>query len=47
MSVSRFALTQRGINKTLKVARSIADIDNSQIITKAHILEALSFRFKE
>ncbi|WP_170018759.1 YifB family Mg chelatase-like AAA ATPase [Campylobacter sp. RM16190] len=46
MSVGRFALTQRGINKTLKVARTIADLDGSQIIKKPHILEALSFRIR-
>lgn len=44
ISVSRFALTQRGINKTLKVARTIADIEGEPIISKAHILEALSYR---
>lgn len=47
MSVARFSLTQRGINKTLKVARSIADLEQSEIIKKAHILEALSFRIKQ
>ncbi|WP_169943010.1 YifB family Mg chelatase-like AAA ATPase [Campylobacter sp. RM15925] len=46
MSIGRFALTQRGINKTLKVARTIADLDGSQIIKKPHILEALSFRVR-
>ncbi|MGB2552260.1 YifB family Mg chelatase-like AAA ATPase [Campylobacter sp. MOP51] len=46
MSVGRFALTQRGINKTLKVARTIADLDGSEVIKKSHILEALSFRVR-
>ncbi|MDO5045582.1 YifB family Mg chelatase-like AAA ATPase [Campylobacter sp.] len=46
MSVGRFALTQRGINKTLKVARTIADLEDSQIIKKSHILEALSYRVR-
>ena len=46
MSISRFALTQRGINKTLKVARTIADLEGSETIKKSHILEALSFRVR-
>lgn len=40
----RYGLSQRGINKTLKIARSIADLDLSKDIEKNHILEALSFR---
>lgn len=47
ISISRFALTQRGINNTLKVARTIADIDESDVIKKGHILEALGFRVKQ
>jgi len=45
-AVERFALSQRAINKTLKVARTIADLDESQDIEKKHLLEALSYRFK-
>lgn len=44
--ISRFKLSQRSINKTLKVARSCADIQNSELIEKTHILNALSFRIK-
>jgi len=43
-AVSKFALTQRGINKVLKIARTIADIDESDLIKKSHLLEALSYR---
>ncbi len=39
-------LSQRGVNKALKVARTIADLANSVAICKPHILEALSFRVK-
>lgn len=46
ISVARFSLTQRGINKILKVARTIADIEGCETIKKAHILEALSFRVR-
>ncbi|CZE46122.1 YifB family Mg chelatase-like AAA ATPase [Campylobacter geochelonis] len=45
-AISRFNLSQRGINKTLKVARTIADLANSEMIEKAHILESLSFRVR-
>ncbi|AII15401.1 Mg chelatase-related protein [Campylobacter iguaniorum] len=45
-AVSSYNLSQRGINKTLKVARSIADLEGSQTIKKAHILESLSYRMK-
>jgi len=43
-AVLKFGLTQRGINKTLKVARTIADMDDSDTIKKSHLLEALSYR---
>ncbi|MSN95760.1 YifB family Mg chelatase-like AAA ATPase [Campylobacter sp. FMV-PI01] len=43
-AISKFNLSQRGINKALKVARSIADLSKSEIIMKNHILESLSFR---
>jgi len=42
----RFSLSQRSINKILKVARTIADLDKSDKIKKKHLLEALSFRSK-
>ncbi len=44
--VASYSLSQRGINKTLKVARTIADLAGSQIIIKPHIIEALSFRMR-
>jgi len=43
-AVSKFALTQRGINKVLKIARTIADMESSNDIQKSHLLEALSYR---
>ena len=43
-AASRYNLSQRGIKRTLRVARSIADLDDSEQILKPHILEALSFR---
>ncbi len=44
MAISRFSLSFRSIKKVQKVARSIADLDEKEIIEKQHILEALSFR---
>jgi len=43
-ATSKFALTQRGINKVLKIARTIADMEESSHIQKSHLLEALSYR---
>jgi magnesium chelatase family protein len=34
----------RGYNRILRVARTIADLDNSQNIKKLHLLEAISYR---
>lgn len=45
-AVSRFELSQRAINKTLKLARTIADLDNCEQIKKPHLIEALQYRFK-
>ena len=47
MAISRFKLSRRSINKSLKVARSCADLKQSEIIEKSHLLEALSFRIKD
>lgn len=43
-AVVRYGLSQRGINKTLRLARSIADLEQSENILKSHLLEALSYR---
>lgn len=45
-AIQRYGLSQRGIKKCLRVGRSIADLDGSNLIKKSHILEALSFRIK-
>lgn len=46
MAVSRFALSFRSIKKLQKVARTIADLEQSDQIQKKHILEALSYRYR-
>ncbi len=43
-AISQYDLSLRSVNKILKVARTIADIDESEHIKKHHILEALSYR---
>lgn len=45
-AVNRFDLSQRAIKKSLKVARTIADLDESERILKSHLLESLSYRLK-
>lgn len=40
------ALSVRGFESTLKVARTIAEVDNVSIITKNHIAEALQYRIE-
>ena len=44
MAISRFTLSFRSIKKVQKVARTIADLDASELIEKKHLLEALSYR---
>ena len=44
LSIEKFALSFRAINKVLKVARTIADLDNIKLIEAKHIIEALSYR---
>ena len=44
MAIQRFSLSFRAIKNIQKVARSIADLDSSEVITKQHILEAISYR---
>ncbi len=43
-AIDRFGLSRRSVNKILRVARSIADLENAKTIAKEHLLEALSYR---
>lgn len=40
----RFGLTARGYHRVLRVARTIADLDNSSVLRRPHVAEAVSYR---
>ena len=44
ISIEKFVLSFRAINKVLKVARTIADLESKEMIAISHIIEALSYR---
>ncbi|MGB0936127.1 MAG: YifB family Mg chelatase-like AAA ATPase [Colwellia sp.] len=44
LSVEKLGLSTRAHHKILKIARTIADMDKSKDIDKAHLIEALSYR---
>ncbi len=43
-AADRFGLSARGYHRILRVARTIADLDGSAGVARAHVAEALSFR---
>ncbi len=43
-AISRLGLTARAYHRVLKVARTIADLANEQLIASAHVAEAIQFR---
>lgn len=45
MAMERFSMSARSYNKILKVSRTIADLENKDIIQAEHVTEALQYRF--
>ncbi|MCD6253080.1 MAG: YifB family Mg chelatase-like AAA ATPase [Thermotogae bacterium] len=45
-TMKRFALTGRAVEKVLKVARTIADLDDSDMVRYHHLMEALQYRMR-
>ncbi|MEM0986678.1 MAG: YifB family Mg chelatase-like AAA ATPase [Pseudomonadota bacterium] len=43
-AIQRFGLTARGYHRVLKVARTIADLEGHDAISRIHVAEALSYR---
>ena len=43
-AIAKFNLSMRGYNRVLRVARSIADLEQAKEVQKRHISEALSYR---
>ncbi len=46
-AAEKFNLSMRSYHKLWRVARTIADLDNSPSIEEPHILEAMQFRHRE
>ena len=46
-AIDRFGMSVRSVHRTLKVARSSADLDSCDTIATSHLAEALSYRLDE
>ena len=41
---SEMEMSARGYDRVMKVARTVADLDNSELIREEHIMEAVQYR---
>ena len=44
IAIVKYQLSGRRYDRTLKLARTIADLDDSEIITQTHLMQALQYR---
>lgn len=47
LAVSKMRLSARSYNRTIKIARTIADLEGASLISQAHLAEALQYRPKQ